>query len=191
MYIIVHDNRMLTNKTENRIKILLEDGRGIYHTQDLAVLWGVSNENTLRKIISRYIKRGLLKSIYKGFYSTLPLEKIDPFYLGVRALKRYGYVSTESILKENGVIFQDIKYITLVSDISKRMKIKDYSFLVRKMKEEYLYNSAGILFSEGIAKASLERAVADMLYFNPHYYFDNEKNINWKKVKEIKNIIGY
>ncbi len=191
MYIIVHDNRMLTNKTDNRIKILLEDGRSIYHTQDLAVLWRISNENTLYKTISRYIKKGLLKSIHKGFYSTLPIEKLDPFYLGVMALKRYGYVSTESILKENGVIFQDIKYITLVSDISKRMKIKYYSFLVRKMKEDYLYNPAGILFSGSIAKASLERAVADMLYFNPHYYFDNEKSIDWKKVKEIKNTIGY
>lgn len=42
-----------------------------------------------------------------------------------------------------------------------------------------------------VAVARLERAVADMMYFNPHYHFDNRKIINWKKVKEIQKAIGY
>ena len=174
-------------KKEDKIKIILQDRRVLYHTQDLAVLWGINNSNTLYTIIKRYIKRGVLIKIHKGFYSIKPIDKIDPIYLGLSALHRYGYLSTESVLVEKGIIFQDIKYITLVSDISKKFKIGNYKFLVRKMKPEYLHNNIGIINK----KALVERAVADMLYFNPGYHFDAKKLIDWQKVKEMKKLIGY
>ncbi len=177
--------------TTNKSSTLLKDGRCLYHIQDLAVLWGINNPNTLHTTISRYIKRGILNNIYKGFYSTKSLSEINPLLLGLTSIHRYGYLSTESILIEEGVIFQDIKYITIVSDISKRFQINKNNFLVRKMKEIYLKNDIGIILKDGIRKAVLERAVADLLYFNPNYHFDNTKNINWKKVKDIQKIIGY
>jgi len=37
----------------------------------------------------------------------------------------------------------------------------------------------------------LERAVADILYFNPKFYFDSPNLINWTKVEEIKKKVGY
>ncbi len=177
--------------TTNKSSMLLKDGRCLYHIQDLAVLWGVSNSNTLHTTISRYMKRGILNNIYKGFYSTKTLSNISPLLLGLASIHRYGYLSTENILVEEGVIFQDIKYITIVSNVSKRFQINKNDFLVRKMKEIYLKNDTGIILKDGIRKAVLERAVADLLYFNPNYYFDNTKNINWRKVKDIQKIIGY
>ncbi len=176
---------------EKKLKILFQDNRKLYHTQDLAVLWGIDNPNTLYTTIKRYIKSGVINPIYKGFYSTVPLNEINPFLLGLVSLQRYGYISTESILTKDGIIFQDIKYITLVSDVSKKFQIGDYNFLVRKMKNEYLYNNVGIITSKGKRKASTERAVADMLYFNSDYHFDAERNINWQKVKKIQKTIGY
>ncbi len=44
---------------------------------------------------------------------------------------------------------------------------------------------------DGVNYATVERAVADLLYFNPKYYFDGNSRIDWKKVKEIQGIIGY
>ncbi len=173
------------------IQLLLQDGRELYHTQDLMVLWSINNSSTLYTTISRYLKRGILHSIYKGFYSTKPLKDIDCVYLGMTSVHRYNYLSTESILAREGLIAQDVKYITLVSNISKRFKIKNQSFLVRKMKEEYLLNRAGIIWNKKNREATLERAVADMLYFNSNYNFDGERIINWKKVKEIQKAIGY
>ena len=175
---------------DSKLKLLWEDGRKLYHTQDLAVLWGIQNPNTLYPTIGRYVQRGFLKSIYKGFYSTVPIKQIDPVLLGLVALRNYGYLSMETVLAENGIIFQDIKYITLISSFSKRIKIENHNFLVRKMKEDFLYNETDIIFSENGARASAERAIADMLYFNPNYYFDT-KDINWQKVKEIQQKIGY
>ncbi len=172
---------------DQKIRSLLQDSKKLYHTQDLAVLWGINNPDTLYNTIQRYIKRGFLNKIYKGFYSTVSLKEIDPFYLGIRGLNRYAYVSTESILVQEGIIFQEIKYITLVSDISKRFQIGNHHFLVRKMKDEYLHNETGIIEKKGVRFAYLERAIFDLLYFNPKYHFD--KKVNWEKVKKIKNEI--
>ncbi len=174
-------------RKDDKIKILLQDGRNLYHTQDLGVLWNINNPNTLYTAIKRYVKRGVLIKLYKGFYSTVPVHKIDSVHLGLVALHRYGYLSTESILVKKGIIFQDVKYITLVSSVSKRLTLKGHKYLIRRMKPEYLHNNIGVIDK----RASIERAVADMLYFNPNYHFDAKKLIDWQKVKEIKKAIDY
>ncbi|MFP4539975.1 MAG: hypothetical protein ACLFNN_03525 [Candidatus Paceibacterota bacterium] len=181
---------MIKEKSE-KLKKLMEDKRDLYHTQDLAVLWGIDNPNTLYTTIRRYVARGYLNRIYKGYYSTVPLSNVNPFELGVVALHEYGYVSTESVLVEHGVITQEIKYVTLVSSFSKRIEIDGIKYLVRKMKDDYRLNREGVELDSGVRKATVERAVADMLYFNPNYHFDGKDFINWKRVKEIQKIVGY
>ncbi len=178
-------------KKDDKIRLLLRDGRDFYHTQDLAVLWGISNSNTLYTNIKRYTQRGILNNLFKGFYSIKPLDEIDPVALGLASLRSYGYLSTESVLAENGIIFQEIKYVTLISDVSRRLRIGNHDFLIRKMKDEYLYNDVGIIVGKKTRKASLERAVADMLYLNSNYYFDAPDSVNWEKVEEIKKAVGY
>lgn len=180
------------NKTKDqKIKKLLQDSKWLYHAQDLAVLWEIDNSNTLYTAIKRYIKRGFLNKIHKGFYSTVSLTKIDPVYLGIVGLHRYSYLSAESILVKNGLMFQDVRYITLISDVSKRFEIAGHRFLVRRMKDDYLYNEEGIIVKDNIRFAIVERAVADMLYFNSNYHFDAKNSIDWKKVEKIRNKIGY
>ncbi len=174
-----------------RIDKLLKLDQKLFHTQDLALIWGISNKNTLYTTIKRYTKKGILIPIHKGFYSTLPLEKINPLKLAIGYLHQFAYLSCESVLIEAGVIFQKDNYLTFVSSVSKKFSLAGYNFYVRKLKNEFLYNDCGINEEKGTKKASLERAVADLLYFNPQYHFDNPKKINWKKIKEIKKIVGY
>lgn len=163
----------------------------LFHTKDLALIWGIKNKNTLYTTIKRYIQKGILIPIHKGYYSTVPLDQINPIRLAIGHLHTFAYLSCESVLIKEGVIFQKENYITLVSSVSKKITLGDNSFLVRKMKDEFLYNDCGIEKKGGIITATLERAVADLLYFNPKYFFDNPKKINWRKVKEIKKIVGY
>ncbi len=59
------------------------------------------------------------------------------------------------------------------------------------MQDKFLFNDKGIVKKDGIKRANLERAVADMLYYDPYYHFDAPNLINWKKVKEIQKIIGF
>lgn len=172
-----------------RIDRLLKLNEKLFHTQDLALIWGIKNKNTLYTTIKRYVQKGILIPIHKGFYSTVSLEKIDPVRLGIGYLHTFAYLSCESVLIKEGVIFQKENYITLVSSVSKKFSIGGHNFLVRKMKDEFLYNDCGIEEKEGIKTASLERAVVDILYFNPNYYFDNPRKINWKKVKKIEKLV--
>lgn len=155
-----------------RIDALLKSDQKLFHTQDLSLIWGIENKNTLYTTIKRYIDKGILIPIKKGFYSTVSLDRIHPWLLGVSYLHRYAYVSCETILFLEGEIFQKGEMITLVSDISLRFEINGNFYLVRKMKDIYLYDTKGIKEKNGILVADRDRAIKDMLYFNPHYHFD-------------------
>lgn len=174
-----------------RIDILLKQNRQLFHTADLSLLWGITNKNTLYTTIKRYLQKGILIPIHKGFYSTVPVSQINPYKVVAGYLHRYCYISCETILFGAGAIFQKGSYITAVSNISKKFVIENQSYLVRKLKDNYLYHDREVDNIDGVAVASLERAVADMLYFNPRYHFDNRKIINWKKVRELRLEIGY
>lgn len=174
-----------------RINKLLKLKGELYHTGDLALIWGIKNNNTLYTTIKRYVKQEILIPIHKGFYSTLSIKEINPLKLGLGYLHQFAYVSCEYVLVKSGVIFQQSSSITFVSGLSRKFSIGDNFYIVRKLKDNYLYNDCGVNNNEGIMTADLERAVTDLLYFNPNYYFDNKKIINWKKVREIKKVVGY
>lgn len=170
---------------------LLQLDRKIFHTNDLAVLWGISNKHNLYMTITRYIDKGVLFPIYKGLYSTIPMSSLDPLELGVAIIHRYTYLTTETVLSQAGIISQRVYDYTFVADRSKRVLVGQWSFRFRKLKDDYLYHPLGIDNRNGIFIASTERAVADMLYFNPKYYFDIPENIDFDKVRSIQKEIGY
>ncbi len=174
-----------------RINKLIKLDRKLYHTNDLAVLWDISNKNTLYTTIKRYVKNGILIPIFKGLYSTVPIQQLDPIELGKAIIHRYTYLSTESVLAQEGVITQITYAYTFVSGLHKKVIVQGMSFLFRKLKDEYLYHPAGIVNQNGSYIATTERAAADMLYFNPSYHFDLRENIDFEKVKHIQEEVGY
>jgi predicted transcriptional regulator of viral defense system len=174
-----------------RINELIQSERNIYHTNDLAVLWNITNRNTLYTTIKRYVQKGVLIPIYKGLYSTIPLKQLDPIALGKAVIHRYTYLSTESVLALEGMISQATYAYTFVSSQSKKVRVGEWSFLFRSLKDEYLYNPAGVIYRNGNFIATTERAVADMLYFNPKYHFDLAESIDFDKVADIRKEVGY
>lgn len=175
----------------DKIDELLKQEKKLFHTSDLAVLWDVQNKNTLRKTISRYTKRGILRPIYRGFYATIDLKEIDPIKIGLSAIHEFAYLSTETILAREGFISRGVDQITFVSRSSKKFLVGPNQFIVRKLRTEFLFNDAGIVKKDGVLTASPERAVADMFYFDPSFHFDGNDLIDWKKVREIKRKVGY
>jgi len=174
-----------------RIETLLKLKEKLFHTNDLALLWGITNKNTLYTTIKRYLQKGILISVHKGFYSTISIDQIDPFKLAISHLHRFAYVSCETVLIREGIIFQKENYLTLISSISKKFSIAGHTYLVRQLKDNYLYHGRGIDNINTVMTANVERSIADLLYFNPEFYFDNKKKIDWKKVREIQKDIGY
>ncbi len=137
------------------------------------------------------VKKGVLITVRKGLYSTLPLGEISDFQLGAALIHKFCYVSCETILVKAGIIFQKIYPTTFVSSVSQKLEENGRLYVFRRLKDEYLYSPHGISIENGIYVANKERAVADMLYFNPKFYFDNPSALNWEEVVQIQKKVGY
>lgn len=179
------------NVTQRRFAELAKIGLTLAHTGDLASVWHISDRNLLHTTISRYCRAGLLRRIYRGFYAIKDLDKVNPWFLGVSALHRYAYVSTETILARAGVIMQQIQYVTYVSSVSRRFELAGQNYSSRCLASRFLTQSVGIKLVGGVFEASVERAVADLFYFNSKAFFDRPQAIDWKKVREVERQIGY
>lgn len=174
-----------------KIDALLKLDRKLYHTRDLALLWNIRNANTLYTTIARYVRKGILIPIHKGFYSTVPPDQLDPYELGAGLLHAWSYVSCETVLFTHGVISQAPQAITLVSSVSRSMTAGAHRYLVRRMKPEFLHQPGGITQTNGVFVATLSRAIADVLYFHPRYHFDAPTVIDWSDVNAIQKEIGF
>lgn len=174
-----------------RITELNRLNRKVFHTKDIAIIWGIEDRNLLYKTISRYLDRGILFHIYKGLYSTVPVSDLDLLELGTAIIHRYTYLSTETILAEAGIITQAVYNQTFISDLSKRVQVGTWSFRFRQLKDAYLFNPAGIEKHRYGFRATPERAVADLLYYNPRYHFDVPDLIDFDLVHSIQKEIGY
>ncbi len=160
----------------DKLSLLLRSNQKLFHTQDLAILWGIENRNTLYTTIKRYVKKGILIKIFKGLYSKIPINEVDNYVLGTALIHKFCYVSCETVLAKEGVINQQILPITFVSSVSKKIKINDTLFIYRRLKPNILFNPDGIEKKDGYFIAGRQRAISDMLYFNPRYYFDNKND---------------
>ena len=181
----------IINKQTGKVNALLKQDNPFFYTKDLARLWGLDNSETLNTTISRYIKSGVLIPVYKGLYSTKPLNEVDQVLLGAVALHSYTYLSTEYVLAKDGIIFQLVNSYTYCSTRNRTIKINNNLYKSRQLKDTYLYNPYEIIDMNGYKVATTERAIADMLYYNPKYYFDSYKTIDWQKVKKVQKEVGY
>jgi len=187
----VHMSTGYENTTESRFAKLAQMGETVFHISDLANIWQIHNKNTLHTTLKRYTQRGLLFRIYRGFYSLRKPENIDPVFLGIKAVNKFAYLSAESVLFEKGIITQKSDYITLTSSVSAKFSIGGNNYKVRQLGDRFLFNKTGLVLQDGYYQATTERAVADLLYFNPHHYFDGAKFIDWTRIKKIQKQLGY
>jgi predicted transcriptional regulator of viral defense system len=176
---------------QERFLKLAKLGISVFHTDDLANLWQISDRHNLHMTLKRYVDNGLLVRIYRGLYAIQPPDKIDPLLLGTKALHRFAYVSTETTLSIAGIIQQELIAYTFVSSVSHKFFLAGNRFVSRKLQDRFLYNEHGIYTEGGIKKATVPRAIADMLYFNPHAYFDAHRYIDWDAVRKMQKNLGY
>ncbi len=178
-------------RNTSKLKTLLAHDLRIFRTHDLAVLWDIPKRATLQKTISRYIDRDILHPIYRGLYSTVPLDKLNSYELGCAVSGPYSYVSAETVLENNGAIMQKANKITLFGKKSKEIEIGNRIFLCRYLNSKYLLNRAGIKDKTRFSIASAARALADMRHINPDFFCDNEEVVNKNALNKLVKEIGY
>lgn len=189
VYYSVQMSTLRNNISAQRMALLARKQEVIFHVDDLANLWGITDRNTLRVTLKRYTDNKLLHRIYRGFYSLYPILELDPIVLGAKALHQFCYLSTETILWRKGFISQAPSVYTFVSSMSRQFSIDTHRFKSRRLSDRYLYQPAQLITQNGIKVATPERAIADMLYFNPAFHFD--RPVLWAKIKKIQKEIGY
>lgn len=182
-----HINIKMANVKQNRFLIIAKTKEQIFHIDDLARIWGITNRRNLAVTLCRYVATGLIYRIYRGLYSLKKVVELDPVELGFKVLNDYSYLSAETVLAKHGLIFQQVNYFTFIGRKTKRFQIGANKYYCRQLKESSLYNDTGVIKNgRSFNEASLERAVADILYFNPHYHFDNPAGINQTELKRIQ-----
>lgn len=169
---------------ESGINEIYKNSASCFDTAELAMLW---RESDLSKICNRanyYVKNNKLLNPRRGIYCK---KKFDIFELSSK-IYRPSYISLMTVLCKEGVNYQFHSAIYAISYLSREITINNQEFYFKKIKDEILTNSNGIIQKDHYAIASVERAFLDTLYLMKEYYFDSLTVINWDKAFDLVKI---
>lgn len=164
---------------------LIHSGKTVFHYADIALLLGIDNHNTLKWFTKRAVQQNLLRKIADGIYG-FPQYNTLELAAGIR---KKSYISLESVLQREGIIFQNYENtITVVSDDTREREIDGKKIQFFTIKDSILLNPLGIEYNGRYLIASKERAICDRIYLSGEQYFDNLQSIDWKKLQIISTI---
>ncbi len=173
-----------------KIEKLLIHSNNVYTTQDLAVIWEISDKTKLWNIIRHYLRVNKLTRIHKGIYALTPTTSVKPytsFELGQKLITP-SYISFYTALAKHGIISQYYENIHLAALISKSLQIDNQTFVYHKIKNSVFYDPTGIKDQTTYQIADPERAICDSLYLFPNLAFDNLDSIDTQKLSQIATI---
>lgn len=161
---------------------ILRSKKTVFTYKDVILLWHDQGTWSTRKRLSYYIEKGDLYHIRKGLYAK------DGGYNRLELATRIytpSYVSFETVLVKEGMIFQYYEKIYVASYLDREVTIDSQTYSFRKVKTKVLVNPVGVNQANETSIASKERAFLDTLYTHSDYQFDNLRDLNWEKVFEI------
>lgn len=161
---------------------ILKSNKSVFTSKDIAILWGETISPATLVRINYYVKKGELIKLRKGIYAKS--KGYNKLELATRIFTP-AYVSFETVLAKDGLVFQVYESIYIASYLTREVTIDGQVYSFRKVKDAVLTNPMGIEHREETSIASEERALLDTLYVNSDYYFDNLQGVNWEKVFEI------
>ena len=170
------------NISRDYLAELLRSKETVFTTKDAALLWKEGDPTSIKQRLYRYAKAGKLFRIRGGIYA-----KDDQYNKYELATNIYtpAYISFETVLRNEGIIFQYYSQTFVASYIKRDLVIGANTYVYKSVPRRVLLNPAGIHSGETYAIASAERAFLDTLYVYKSYFFDNLRSINWDKVYEL------
>jgi len=156
----------------------------VFSLKEISMLFPELIYKNLKSKLSYFVSTGKLKRLRKGIYAKENynfLELANKIYTP-------SYISLETVLLKEGIIFQDYKTIFASSYLSRRIRVENQEIFYRKIKDEILLNSLGLNEENNYFIASKERAFLDAVFLYKDYHFDNLRPLDWEMVKEIEKI---
>ncbi len=132
----------------------------LFHVNDLALMMG-KKKSVLRVELTRLVKRGIIQSIAKGYYSN-PFNPPSTDRIAM-TLKKPSYISMETALNRQGILPQTVYMYTLITTgMTYTFKTLDCSYEYHHIQNDYYFgfqaNSKGIYFADP------EKALLDLIY---------------------------
>jgi predicted transcriptional regulator of viral defense system len=171
-------------RKKNFILELYRAKNSVFTFKEISLLLNETNRDALKAKVNYYVKKGDIRQVRRGVYVKPEYDKFE------LAAKIYtpSYISLETVLQEAGIIFQHYEKIFVVSYLTRLITVDGQEIMLRKIKNDILLNSSGIIISENYAKASKERAFLDCLYLYHDYHFDNLDALDKDKIFELAGI---
>jgi predicted transcriptional regulator of viral defense system len=161
---------------------ILRSSKTVFSTKDISLLWHDPGTSATRERLSYFTKNGDLYRIRKGLYAK------DRAYNRLELATRIftpSYVSFETVLAKEGLIFQYYEEIFVASYLNREISVNEQVYSYRKLKTSLLVNGLGIEHIDETSIATRERAFLDTLYANRDYHFDNLGGLDWDLVFAI------
>jgi hypothetical protein len=161
---------------------LYKDQRTVFSLQEIAMLVDESDFSKLKQRINYFVRTRKIKRLRKGIYAKENYRKEE------LACKIYtpSYISLAYVLRKAGIIFQYDTSITVISYLSRKIEVDNHLLIYRKLKNDILYNSSGIVMgNNGVNTATPERAFLDLLYLNKTYSVNSVSSLNKNSIFEL------
>ncbi len=164
------------------ISKLLRSKNTVFTFKDISLIWEETDKNLAKKRVYRYIRAGKLYPIRRGIYAKD--KDYDRLELATNIFTP-SYVSLETVLAQEGVVFQHYDQIFVVSYLTREIICDGQTYVFRRMRSLILANVLGIEQKGNRSVATLERAFLDTLYLNKDYHFDNLAPLDPNQILEL------
>lgn len=171
---------------QTNIEKLITSGKTVFTTDDLSVIWQLSDRKRLLERIKYYVRQQRLVRVYKGVYGYGEASPLDI----AQKLVPMSYISLYTSAQIHGLIFQYYSTIYSIALRSKKYNIASQTYEYHKVKEQIFYNGLGLYSEEGHTIASKERTICDLLYVFPGFAFDNLKKVDVDLLKKLSPMYG-
>lgn len=169
----------------NNLSKIINSWKTVFNKNDLRKIWNFPTSFALDKFIQRSKENWILEN---PFYWIYTFKKYNIFEFACK-LRKFSYISFETVLQKEWVVFQDYwSMIFLASDDTGEKNVNGNFFKFNKLKNTVLLNPLWIYHKGTYMIASKERAICDRVYLSKNYYFDNLDWINLEKLKDISQI---
>lgn len=166
-------------KKSQYLEVILRSPKTVFTVEDVALLWKEPSTQATRVRLSYYVRRGKLYRIRKGLYAK------DARYSKLELATRIyipSYVSFETILAQEGLIFQFHTHISVASYLTRDIEVDGQVYSFKKLKMSVLTHPLGVENRDESSFAGRERAFLDMLYLNGDTHVDNPNGLDWDKI---------
>ncbi len=118
--------------SKNIILAVYNDIRTVFRLNDIAMLVGEINFQSLNKKLNYYVRTGKLQNPRKGIYakSGYNIEEL------ACSIYKPSYISLEYVLQKAGIVFQYDTRITAISYLSRSIEVESQTYIFRKLKGE-------------------------------------------------------